>query len=230
VYWDTYYLYLDNARPIATGIGGVVGGNVVDTLGTRYAGDWNHYLWDFEGMYQFGDNANQNISAGSFTGGLGYQLADWPADPQIWMYYDVASGNQHPGSGDYGTFNQLFPFGHYYFGYLDLVGRQNISDINWQIICFPAPWLTSGVQYHMFELVSSRDALYNAGGTAIAQDPTGKSGHEVGNEVDVFERVQIDVHQDVLVGYSLLQCGQFLKATKHVDEIDFGYVQYCFRW
>ena len=27
----------------------------------------------------------------------------------------------------FGTFNQLYPFGHYYLGYLDLVGRQNIQ-------------------------------------------------------------------------------------------------------
>ena len=230
VTWDTYYLYLDNARPIATGSGGVAGGNVVQTLGSRYAGDCNHYLWDFEGMYQFGDNANQNISAGAFTTGVGYQLAHWPGDPQVWMYYDFASGNQHPGSGEYGTFNQLFPLGHAYFGYLDLVGRQNISDVNWQFICYPAPWFTCGIQYHIFDLVSSRDALYNAGGTAIASDPTGKSGHDVGNEVDVFEKFQIDMHQDLLVGYSQLEAGGFIKATKHVNEIDFGYAQYCVRW
>ena len=230
VTWDTYYLYLDNARSIATGVGGTVGGNVVQTIGSRYAGDCSNCLWDFEGMYQFGDNANQNISAGAFTAGVGYRFADWCADPQVWMYYDFASGNQHPGSGDYGTFNQLFPFGHYYLGYLDLVGRQNIGDLNWQFVCFPTPWLTAGIQYHMFDLVSSRDALYNAAGTPIAVDPTGQSGHDVGNEVDLFEKFQIDVHQDVLIGYSQLTCGGFLKATKHLDEIDFGYAQYCFRW
>lgn len=230
VTWDAYYLYLDNASPIATGIGGVVGGNVVQTIGSRYAGDCNHYLWDCEGMYQFGDNANQNISAASITTGVGYQLAGLPANPQIWMYYDYATGSQHPGTGDYGTFNQLFPFGHYYFGYLDLVGRQNIEDVNWQLVCYPSDWITSGIQFHIFNLASSRDALYNAAGSAIAQDAAGTDGHHVGDEVDLWERFQVDKHQDVLVGYSHLQSGEFLRDTKHVDEIEFCYVQYQYRW
>ncbi len=37
------------------------------------------------------------------------------------------------------TFQQLFPFGHFYLGYLDLVGRQNIRDLNFQLSMHPIP-------------------------------------------------------------------------------------------
>ena len=36
--------------------------------------------------------------------------------PKVWLYYDYASGTADPGTGTNHTFNQLFPFGHYYFG------------------------------------------------------------------------------------------------------------------
>jgi hypothetical protein len=229
--WDWYYLYLDNRHPVATGIGGVPGGINVNTLGSRYAGDCCHVLWDFEGMYQYGSYANQNISAGAFTTSVGYQFADLPYNPQMWVAYDWASGTQHPGTGDYNTFNQLFPFGHYYFGYLDLVGRENISDFNMQFLAFPANWVTSGIQFHVFDLVSSRDALYNAGGTAIARDATGTSGHHVGNEIDLFNKYQIDMHQDLLVGYSQLFEGEFLERTKPtLRSPELFYTQYSYKW
>ena len=67
---------------------------------------------------------SQPISAGACSVGLGYHF-DLPMDPQFWIYNDWASGDRNPGTGHYrGTFNQLFNFGHYYFGFIDVVGRQ----------------------------------------------------------------------------------------------------------
>ena len=43
---------------------------------------------------------------------------------------DIASGDDDPTDGDLETFNQLFPLGHAYFGYIDVIGRQNIIDVS----------------------------------------------------------------------------------------------------
>jgi hypothetical protein len=127
---DAYYLYLDNARHSASGRGGVLGASNFHTVGGRYSGDKDNVLWDFEGAFQFGDFSNQNQIAGMYTTGLGYHFKDLPMNPQAWVYYDYASGDPHIGVGDtHRTFNQLFPFGHYYFGFIDVVGRQNIHDL-----------------------------------------------------------------------------------------------------
>src|SRR5438445_3612225 len=107
--------------------------------------------------------------------------------PQFWVAYDYASGDHNGGKkGAHGTFNQLFPFGHYYFGFLDLVGRQNIQDANAQFVVFPAKWVFAGVQYHHFMLDSSHDALYSAGGAVLRRDPTGKASNTVGDEIDLY--------------------------------------------
>ncbi len=229
--FDLYYLDLDQARPVATGSAGVKGGYNVSTVGSRYAGDYHQLLWDFEGMVQFGDWANQDIFAGSCATGLGWNFAKLPLNPQFWVDYEFASGDHNPGvGGTHGTFNQLSPFGHYYFGYLDLVGRQNISDLNLQLVLYPAKWIQSGAQYHHFRLDSARDALYNAAGVPLRIDPTGQAGTDVGNEMDFWVNFHLSMHQDILVGYSKLFAGDFIQRTGSPLSPELFYLQYSFRW
>jgi Alginate export len=233
---DAYFLHLDNSRPANSaplgGRGGKLGGYSVNTIGSRFAGDQNHFLWDFEGMYQFGEWVNEGDAAGAVTTALGYQFADVPMDPEFWIGWDFASGDYHPGTGpQHGTFNQLFPFGHYYFGFLDLVGRQNISDLNMQFDFYPTKWIVTMMQYHMFRLDSARDALYNSGGTAIRRDPTGRAGTDVGDEIDLITNFHLSQHQDILLGYSKLFAGQFIQhTTGPKGSPEFFYAQYCFKW
>jgi hypothetical protein len=233
---DTYFLHFDNSRPANSaplgGRGGAMGGFSVNTLGSRYAGDWNHFLWDFEGMYQFGEWVNEGDAAGAVTTSVGYQFADVPMDPEFWFGWDYASGDYHPGTGpQHGTFNQLFPFGHYYFGYLDLVGRQNITDLNFQFDFYPTKWIVTALQYHMFRLDSARDALYNAGGTAIRRDPTGRAGTDVGDEIDFTTNFHLSQHQDILLGWSKLFAGQFIEhSAGPKGSPEFFYAQYSFKW
>lgn len=69
---------------------------------------------------------------GASPPGYGYNFKDATATPPLWLYYEYASGDANPGEGN--TFNQLYPFGHYYLGYLDLIARQNIQDLSVQFV------------------------------------------------------------------------------------------------
>jgi hypothetical protein len=229
---DLYYLYLQNTRVDAPGQFVGLPGYRVSTFGARYVGDYQkHLLWDFEGMYQVGDNFIQNISADAWTTGLGWNFANVPMTPQIWVYNDFASGNHNPGVGAQdGTFNQLFPFGHFYFGFLDFVGRQNIDDLNAQLAFFPTKWITTGIQYHVFRLDAAKDALYNASGTIIRRDPTGRAGTDVGDEIDVFTNFHLSVHQDIFLGWSKLYAGQFIRSTGLPVSPELFYVQWSFKF
>ena len=228
---DFYYLNLDNQRPVARGRGNVPGDFNVSTFGLRYAGDKNNVLWDFEGMVQFGDWSNQDISAGAATASVGYNFAKAAMTPQIWVAYDYASGDHNPGTtGTHGTFNQLFPFGHYYFGYLDLVGRQNIHDVNLQLAFWPAKWVTVITQYHHFRLDSAKDALYSAGGAVLRRDPTGRAGGDVGDEIDFAANFHLTQNQDLFVGYSKLFAGDFLKRTGSGRSPELFCLQYSLRY
>src|SRR6185436_17507496 len=137
-------------------------------------------------MMQFGQRGANDIFAGAGTVGGGYNFKDAPLNPTFWLCYDFASGDRSPNSGSYNTFNQLFPFGHYYFGWADLVGRQNINDLNAHLFLYPTNWITLWGQYHHFWLDSSRDGLYNAAGNITRRSATGAAGTDVGDEFDII--------------------------------------------
>jgi hypothetical protein len=230
---DLYYLYLDN-RNAVTQLGVLRAPTTANTFGGRYVGDKDgSYLWDFEGVMQLGSQGPANLIAGMATAGLGYHLKDVAMNPTFWAYYDFASGDNAPNVGSAHTFNQLFPFGHYYFGWLDLVGRQNIHDFNLHTYLYPTNWVQFDLQYHDFWLADARDALYNAAGNAIRRDPTGRSGTHVGQEVDAIVNFHLTKHSDILTGYSYLWGGEFLRRTAGptaAANASLAYVQFDYRW
>lgn len=209
---DFYYLYLNNTNPV---VQQAIqrSPTEVHTFGSRWTGDCDGYLWDAELALQLGEQQRQDLVAGMTTLGLGRNWKDACWNPTAWVYYDYASGDANPNAGDYTTFNQLYPFGHYYLGWIDLVGRQNVHDANAHLYLYPAPWVTLFAQYHHFWLNHSRDALYNAAGNAYRRDPTGQSGNNVGDEVDLVANFHLARYTDFLVGYSKLYGGGFLEGT-----------------
>lgn len=230
---DLYYLSLvdnRNVSPANITQGNVLqGDSILHTIGARWVGDYERILYELEGMYQFGRRSHLDISAFSIASGVGYQLP-LPMNPQFWLRYDFASGDKNHRDGRSNTFNQLFPYGHYYFGYIDQIGRQNIHDFNAQFTLHPQPWVTFLGQYHRFYLANKRDYLYNAAGAGTIRDITGQSGSHVGDEIDFTINFHLSRHQDVLLGYSKLFTGEFLKSTRPGVSPDLFYAQYNFRF
>lgn len=200
------------------------------TLGSRWAGDNGGWLWDFEGALQFGEQGGSDLFAAMATAGVGHCWKEACLCPTLWLYYDYASGDGNPGDGQVHTFNQQFPFGHYYLGWLDAVARQNIHDLNAHLYLYPAPWITAWLQYHRFWLDESRDALYNAGGVAIRRDPTGAAGRDVGNEIDLVLNFHLTRYTDILVSYSRLYGGRFLQNTPGPSDAESLYFIFQQRW
>jgi hypothetical protein len=225
---DLYYLYYGHTNPPPQPL--AADASHVHTLGSRYAGDRDNWRWDVEAAWQFGERDQADISAGMATVGLGYLFVCVPARPLLWAYYDWASGDRAPGAGKHGTFHQIFPFGHYYLGWADIVGRQNVQDFNLHLFLHPANWVTVWLQYHHLNLDSAADALYNPGGLAIRRDATGQSGRHVGDELDIVLNFHLGPHSDLLVGWSKLYAGEFFRATGPDQSPELAYVQYNFRW
>jgi Alginate export len=217
--FDLYYLYLAdddryNAKtktPVPVGQL-PLGPYSVSTFGYRYAGNLDTYknvLFDSENMLQLGRSSytNSDIVAGASSTGLGYNFAQAPMNPTMWAYFDYGSGsrNVNLNSGQQlSTFNQLYPFGHYYFGWLDYVSRMNIQDWNFHLYLYPTKWVTFNAQYHAFMLDSAHDALYSAGGAVLRYDPTGKAGRDIGQELDFITNFHLTKRQDILVAYGHL--------------------------
>ena len=128
-------------------------------------------------------------------------------------------------------FDQLYPLGHAYFGYLDLVGRQNIQDLSADLSAWAVPdKVKAKLAYHMFWLEEERDALYDAGGAALRRDFSGRSGDQVGQELDVTLHWQMCPHSSLLLGYSHFWCNDFIIGSGPDDDPDLFYIQYAFKF
>ena len=197
------------------------------TLGSRFWGKTAGFDYEAELAGQWGRWAGDTIQAWSWSLDGGYTFAELPWKPRLGAGFDWASGDDDPRDGKVGTFNQLFPFSHYYFGYLDLVGRQNIEAVNVNLSAWPVPGTVKArVAYHAFRLNQDKDALYNAPGRPIRRDPTGRSGKSVGQELDVTLTWKLDVHQSVLLGYSHFWDGGLIQRTGASENADLFFVQY----
>lgn len=230
---DLYYLGYENKlaqqAPYDKGNGRPKGRQDLHTFGSRLAGNEGQFLYDVEGMVQTGTFDGKDHLAYAWTTGAGWEFKNIPWRPQAWVYNDYASGTSNP-KGDSSTFQQLFPFGHYYFGYIDLVGRQNINDINVHLNAYPDNWITLQTQFHHFTLAQSRDFLYNAAGKDTRRSATGSAGTNVGNEVDFLINFHINQHNDFMVGYSKFFAGDFIRKTKPDVDSELFYMMYNFRW
>lgn len=229
---DAYYLMLDNTSK-QTQLGLVRAPYTVHTIGGRYAGNQDGFLWDVESAIQLGERGQNPIIAGMLSAGTGYNFAKAPMNPTLWINYDYASGTHNTSGGTSSTFNQLFPFGHYYFGWADQVGRQNINDANVILYLNPTKWSILQVQYHHFWLDSATDALYNAAGNAIRRSASGAAGTNVGDEIDIILNIHLSKHSDILTGYSKLFGGSFMERTNGSTgstNTDLFFAQYSYRW
>ncbi|MBL8797164.1 MAG: alginate export family protein [Planctomycetia bacterium] len=231
---DFYLLWLEDRSPTPNLQDPVAVPYNVYTGGTRLCGKEDQWLWDHEFMLQLGDRSGQTIVAGAATVSGGYHFKDAPLNPTLWLCYDFASGSQNRDGETFNTFNQLFPFGHYYLGWLDLVGRQNIHDVNAHLFLYPTNWWFVWLQFHHFELASARDALFNTAGVPLRFDPSGWAGRQVGNEIDIVINFHLCQHANILVGYSHLYAGDFIRDTAPTPaaarDPELFYLLVDFRW
>lgn len=104
-----------------------------NTLGTQWAGQRGLWSYEAELDLQLGKSRGRDHQAGSWTLGLGREFPELPWSPALWVYYDWASGYRTQGNG----YHHLFPLGHKYLGYMDLIGRRNIESPNVQLTLVP---------------------------------------------------------------------------------------------
>ncbi len=179
--------------------------------------------YDLEGAFQIGEVGAGDVSAFMVAAQVGYTLADVATKPRLHLGFDYASGDDSPG-GDVETFNQLFPLGHAFFGYIDTVGRQNIIDVSSGVTIKPTKKLTVRGDAHFFWRASDSDALFNAGGGVARASAPGASSF-VGVELDLTVQYAISRHASGLLGYSRFFAGDFIDDTGANDDIGFLYAQ-----
>ena len=226
---DLYFLGLDRSARVVPGGGynGTSGGEERWTLGGRVGG---HLLdtgldFDLEGAIQAGRVGSQDIDAFFMSTSVGYQL-EAHASPRLYLGLDFASGDNKAG-GDVQTFSQLFPLGHAYLGFIDVIGRQNNVAFSTGIALKPTEKVVCRVDGFYFLRASNDDAVYNPGSGVVRA--TGTSGsRDVGAEIDFTVKYIFNRHFVGAVGYSHFFPGEFIEETGLARDIDFYYLMSTF--
>lgn len=225
---DLYFLGLSAD---AASFNGESGGEDRYTLGSRVAGKIGStgFDYDVEGAYQFGEVGSADVSAYMFASQLGYTFGESAYRPRAYVGFDYASGDDEAGDGDVGTFNQLFPLGHAYFGYMDFVGRQNVIDLSTGFSFLPHERVTVSLDGHFFWRANDEDALYNAGGGVVRPGSAGEAS-EVGQEIDLVVAWRVDAHLTLEGGYSHFFAGDFIEESGPGEDMDWVYVQATYKF
>jgi hypothetical protein len=209
-----YYIGYDNRHP-----GAITSDFSLHTFGSRLYGTRGDWLYEMEGGGQLGRQSGLGLDqeAAFGTAGLGRKLSRHKWQPTIWVYYDYASGNA--GGDSFNRFNQLFPLGHKYFGFIDAVQRSNIEAPNvlltmkphakWDLLCW----------YWHFMANQAGDIVPSIGGTPV-QSTTSK---DFGDELDLTARYSFGPRSNVLFGYSHFWRGNKILAP---EDADFFYTQW----
>lgn len=221
---DFYWLLLKDNN-IAANSTGDMGRRTLYTPGTRLWGTRGNWDYETELAAQFGTFAGDRVRAWMATAGGGYTFRDRPWQPRLGLLYDYASGDGDPTDGTHETFNQHFPLGHAWLGYLDLVGRSNIHAIKAQLQVSPAKTITAWADFHTFFVDKDNDTLYSAAGLPTRRMASGAGSQTVGHELDLTAKVVLDAHATALLGHAYMWPGGFIDATGDSDNPSLFYAQ-----
>jgi hypothetical protein len=210
--FDAYAFFREFQDDSFVGENGVAGDIVDRTIGARFKG--KHIGFDYTGevMSQTGHYSQDYTRAYAFAATLGYTVdMDWK--PRIGVEYDYASGDRHPADGKRGTFDPLYPFGHYYQGFADTFAFRNGHDMVVFLKVAPTDTLSIHLDVHQFILVDNHDAWYNFAGNAIRPKAAGNPDRKVGWETDLHARLAVGKNVKFWGGWSHFFAGPYVRQT-----------------
>ena len=195
----------------------------IHTAGIRAYGVVGKTGWDYDVSYakQWGNqdrlsNAGAFISeldhdAYAYNAEIGYSF-NHPWKPRLSAFYGVASGDKNPTDGKNNRFERLFGFArpwsnNDYFQMENLVAPKVRVEFDPKVSWLEGLKVDAG--YSWYRLDQERDRWNGAG----LRDNTGRSGKDVGEEVDIRVRFPINKYIAANLGYAHFWAGDFTKET-----------------
>jgi alginate export protein len=211
--------------------GAPIGSTSFVTLGTLWKGDpkkLGGFDYDTEMDFQTGKVGGRSLTAYAGHWGAGYNWLKSPWKPRFGMQYNYASGDGSPNDNKVGTFQNLFPTNHMFYGYMDTTAWQNLHNPQVNLSFMPTPKMKVMLDYHLYWNANNADAWYRANGTTRVRPLNAASSSASsfrGQEFDLTVSYKFNPHVALLTGYSYFIAGQYLRDTGFSSNAQFGYVQ-----
>lgn len=181
------------------------------SVGTRIWGKSKNWLYDFEGLYQWGKFGTGNISAWTLSSNITYVIQSLKFTPQVNLKTELISGDKNYNDGKLSTFNPLFPRGAY-FGYAAIIGPANLIDIHPSATLSLTKTLDLSFDYDAFWRYSSNDGIY---GPAVNITYSGKNVTDkfIGQQFSTFFIYNPNIHLYFRGEFTWFKAGDFLIAA-----------------
>lgn len=175
--------------------------------------------------YQVGTRASDRLRAAGANVRLG-ATAPIPWKPRLSFQFTWGSGDEDPHDGIWGTFDGVLGGADIlFYGQMNLFFWANLRDYEADLQLHPVPNLEVRVEYHRFTLDQARDAWYTTGLFALRRDETGRSGTDLGHEVDLRATWTPVPFIEFMAGYSRFFPGRFVAATGTATPANWGMFQ-----
>jgi alginate export protein len=194
----------------------------IETLDELVTHKFGNTTLDAEGALQYGNENGRDQQAWAWHARATQDLF---AHTTLSLEADSSSGG---GTGTVSrTFDNLYPSNHDLYGLADLVGWKNMNNLAIVLENKPCKDVTLRLEGHSFTLRDASDAWYSATGATTMIDATGKSGRNVGKELDFGASYAINHAGVISAGIALFQPGSYVQnVTGHSDHMTFGYLQF----
>ncbi|MDX1389796.1 MAG: alginate export family protein, partial [Acidobacteriota bacterium] len=163
--------------------------------------------------------------AGAGIAEVGYQLTDVWGKPWLRTGVNFASGDDDSGDGDRGSFFNILPTNHLYYGYTDSLAFSNLIDLMVQLKLSPLPKLGVELAFHQFWLWTSDDFRYFGTGAferrslGYGRSPSFGSNN-FGQEIDFVMNYQVNKHLGLMTGVGHLFGGGVLSRNPGLPDED----------
>ena len=168
--------------------------------------------FDFEGVWQFGTFGTAGIEAWTLASNTGYRFPTVPLKPRFSVNADIASGD-HPGGNTLGTFNPLYPSGHYFGVFASTgPGPLNFMDIHPKVQLEASHGVSIFADWIFQWRESLEDGLYAIPGFLITA-ADGSRARFVGDRPGTEVQWQANRHLWFQADYGIFYAGRFVKET-----------------
>ncbi len=133
------------------------------------------------------------------------------------LEYNRASGDGDPADGRHETFDNLFPANYGKYGYMNYMSWQNMKEHSISISKSYRNDVDIKIGFHKFMLDSAKDSWYNGFLARMRSDPSGKSGTDIGREIDLIVTKKLPGNFNVEFGAAKFYSGDYIKHTQSAD-------------
>jgi hypothetical protein len=181
------------------------------SVGTRIWGKKRGWVYNIEGLYQFGQLASKTISAWTLSADLAYTFANRKFLREIGLKTELISGDHARDDNYLQTFNPLFPRGAY-FGLAALIGPSNLIDIHPSVAFNLTRAITWNIDFDIFWRNRQSDGIY-APNVELIYSGNGTESKFIGSQLGTDLKFNISPFASASVEFTWFDTGKFLKEV-----------------